>query len=223
MISQKYSSFGKYLFIFSILFLLSGCDIVNSALGGGPTRPNDTKAIERIEIKFVIDNATSVISYHNNPNPSDNTPRVDNFTGVNYGANITSIAGTSSYKDDSKAFFTDFNNPEVLGQTIVGHSYVYFHENPRRVNIDISQGRSHDSFAFGRVHQQYVLKYDGIPYSKSYIDDFTDLEVDEYYISSPSVSSNTTYFTELNDLYYDETLPTVCGNSAYIKVKVHFK
>lgn len=212
----------QFIFI-STLFLFSSCDIIDSAIGGGPTEPNDTKAIDRIEVKFLIDNAKSVIDYFNNPNPSDNTHRTDNFTGVEFGADITSMAGTSRYDDERKAYFTDFTNPEVLGQTIRGLMNVYFFEDPRKVNIYISQTRSHTSSVFGSVVQFYNLKYDGIPYSQSYTDSFTDLKVVEYYISKPSVNSTTTNFAENNDIYTDRTEPTVSGNRAYIKVKVHYK
>ena len=56
---------------------------------------NDTKNIERIEVEFIIDNAKSVITYYN---PPPNTPAVDNITGVEFGTEITSIAGESVYK-----------------------------------------------------------------------------------------------------------------------------
>jgi len=220
MISQVHSYTHKYLFIIFILFLFSGCDIIDSALGGGPTEQNDTKAIDRIEVEYLIDNAKSVITYHN---PPPNTPAVDNSTGIEFGAHITSIAGTSGYNDESKVYGTDFNNPEVLGQLIVGSMWVKIFNDPRKVNIYISQGRAHTSSIFGNVSQQYALKYDGIPFNKFYTDSFTDLEVDEYYISSPSVNSTTTYFAEINEIYDHTATPTVCGNRAFIKVKVHFK
>lgn len=41
MISKRYSYIRKYLFIFSILFLLSGCDIVDAIIGGGDEDSNN--------------------------------------------------------------------------------------------------------------------------------------------------------------------------------------
>jgi hypothetical protein len=217
---QRFSYLRKYLFIFSLLFLLSGCDIINAALGGGSTSPNATKTIERIEIEFLIDNAKSEITYYN---PPPNTPQVDNLTGTEFGADITSISGTSAYMDEENLHITEFDNPEVLGQLIRGSMVVYFFEDPRTVNIQILQIRSYDSSIFGHVNQTYSLKYDGIPFSQSYTDSFTDLEVDEFYISGNSVNSATAYFTEDNAIYYDVTDTTVCSSRAFIKVKVHYK
>ena len=100
---------------------------------------------------------------------------------------------------------------------------IYFSEVLHEVNINISQSRSHYSSIFGDVLQSYFIECDGIPYNKTYTDSFTDLKVDEFYINGSSVNSATAYFTEDNSLYFDEAGPTVCGNRAFIKVKVHFK
>lgn len=205
--------------IFTVIFVfISSCDIIDSVLGGGSTEPDNTKAIDRIEIEYLIDNAKSIITYYN---PPPNTPAVDNITGIEFGADITSIAGTSTYKDNM--YNTQFNNPAVLGQTIRGSMSIHFSEVLHEVNINISQSRSHYSSIFGDVLQSYFIECDGIPYNKTYIDSFTDLKVDEFYISGSSVNSATANFTEDNLLYFDETEPTVCGNRAFIKVKVHFK
>ena len=100
-----------------ILLFISSCDIIDSIFGGSGEEiiENDTKNIERIEVEYLIDNAKSVITYYN---PPPNTPAVDNITGIEFGADITSIAGTSTYKDNM--YSTLFNNPAVLGQTIRG-------------------------------------------------------------------------------------------------------
>lgn len=182
-------------------------------LGGGQIPQNDTKNIEMIEVEFLIDNAKSKIIYYN---PLPNTPLADNFTGVEFGTNITSISGQSKYEENR--FVTSFNNPEVLGQTIRGHLSVFFFEDPRKVNIDILKIRSHNSSIFDHVDQTYTIIYNGIPYCQSYSDSYMELEIDEYYITGSSLNSAKASFTEDNAIYYDITETTVCGSRSYIKV-----
>lgn len=205
----------------SILFI-SGCDLVDTFIsdltGNYDDDKSNTKNIERIEIDYFIDNSTSVITCHN---PPPNTPAVETLTGTDFGGDITSIAGPSTYNESQNYYYTEFNS-QNLGQEISGYMYVYFIDNDQNVNIELRQVRAYVSSIFGNVIQTFKIKCDGIPYSSSYTDSFTELEVDEYYTSGSYVNNAEASFSEDNDQYFKKNTTITCTNRAYIKVKVHY-
>lgn len=206
---QIYSYIHKYLFIFSIIFLLSGCDIVDEMFGRGVnTTGGDQAEIARVEVDIFIDDAQY--------STTDGDVTDGEFIG-----DFTSIAGTSSFSDD--VYSTTFDNPPVLGQTIRGSMSITFLDDPRRLNVHVYQLKTWNSSISGDVGQEFEVDYNGILFNKSYTDDFTELEVDEYYESGSSVSKISASFVEDNDLGSIVLKSYSCGSRAYVKVKVHYK
>ena len=96
------------LIIISSVVFISGCklfDTFKSDLTGN--YDDDKKHIDRIEVEYLIDNATSVITYYN---PPPNTPAQETLVGAIISGEITSIAGWSEFYEDKNSFETDFNN-----------------------------------------------------------------------------------------------------------------
>lgn len=124
----------RILVLFIMLLMISSCELIDTFISDftGSYEDEDEFTnktnIERIEVEYLIDNASSVITYID---PPPNTPAVDNFTGIEFGTTVTSIAGNSVYWEDSKEYVTNFDNPEVLGQLIRGTMIVKFFNDPR--------------------------------------------------------------------------------------------
>ncbi len=212
MIIQKHSYISKYLFIFSILFLLSGCDIVDEVFGRGVNSTGGDQAeIDRVEVDVFLDN----VQY----STSDGNVNNGEFIG-----DFTSIAGTSSFSDS--IYSTIFDNPPVLGQTIRGDMSITFLDDPRSVNVHVYQTRVWDNIT-GSHGQLFEIDGNGIPFNKSYTDDFTELGVDEYYESGSSVNRIIVDFVETqridNVIKRTDLTSYNCGARSFIKVKVHYK
>ena len=212
MISQRYSYIRKYLFIFSILFLLSGCDIIDEMFDRGVDTTNGKQSeIARVEVDVFIDNV-----------------QYSTTDGVVYGGefigDFTSIAGTSSFSDD--VYSTTFDNPPVLGQTIRGNMSITFSDDPRSVNVHVYQTKTWDNIT-GSHAQFFEINGNGVPFNKSYTDDFTDLKVDEFYESGSSVDRIIVKFRETWRVDFvvkiDDLTSYNCGARAFIKVKIHYK
>lgn len=209
---QRYSYTRKYLFIFSVLFLLSGCDIIDEMFGRGvDTTIGKQAEIARIEVDVFIDNAQY--------STSDGDVNGGEFNG-----DFTSIAGTSSFSDS--VYSTTFDNPPVLGQTIRGDMSITFLDDPRSVNVHIYQTKTWDNLT-GNHGQLFQIDISGVHYDKSYTDDFTELEVDEYYESGSSINRVIVDFRETwsvdNVVKIDDLTSYSCDARSYIKVKVHYK
>ncbi len=212
MIIQKHSYISKYLFIFSILFLLSGCDIVDEVFRRGVNSTGGDQAeIDRVEVDVFLDN----VQY----STSDGNVNNGEFIG-----DFTSIAGTSSFSDS--IYSTIFDNPPVLGQTIRGDMSITFLDDPRSVNVHVYQTRVWDNIT-GSHGQLFEIDGNGIPFNKSYTDDFTELGVDEYYESGSSVNRIIVDFVETqridNVIKRTDLTSYSCGARSFIKVKVHYK
>gem|GEM_PF-3500655 len=203
-----------------LLFLLIPCALIFSACPGDnmidPEDDFDTKNIDRIEVDYFFDDVTYVFRYY------DSTPQ-EVVPHSELDAEITSIAGISTIV--KQTHLTEFGST-VLGKTLNGNMLVEFLNNSKSVNIRITQVRTFDSFIFGRVNQTFVIKMTAIPFYQHYVDDITDLEVDEYFLEKKQVCSPNLlecYFTEDNEIFYQESTTMACEDRAFVKVKVHFK
>jgi len=202
-----------------LLFLIIPAALILNACTGDsvivPDPDLDTKHIDRIEVDYFFDNVTYVFTYY------DTTPQ-EVVPLSEHAVEITTIAGESGFA--YQRYVTEFGST-VLGKSIGGNMYVEFINSPKTVDVNIIQSRSFDSFLFGRVTQVFGFVYNGIPYNQSYTDDFTELEVDEYYLEKKQVCANLVEctFSEDNAIFHQAATAMACGDRAYVKVKVHFK
>jgi len=209
---HRYSFINKYLIVVTILFFFSGCDIIDEMFGRGVETTSGKQAeIDRIEVDVFIDNAQY--------NTTDGVVYGGEFIG-----DFTSIAGTNNFSNN--IYNTTFDNPPVLGQTIRGDMKVTFLDNPRSVNVHINQTKTWANFT-GNHGQLFQIDISGVPYNKSYADEFTELEVDEYYESGSSINRIIAGFRETwsvdNVVKIDDLTSYSCGARSYIKFKVHYK
>ena len=215
---QRYSYISKYLFISSLIFLFFGCDIIDSIIGDDSIESdyNETQ-ISRVEVDYYIDNANYKLT---NIVYGGAIPQFVYTNGAEHNGDF--ITDGSGVFDDDK-FGSNWDGLAVLGQTISGDMVIEFLDNPRSVNVHINQSKSWNSLIVGDVLQHYLTDYAGIPFNKSYTDDYYEDTVDEYYESGSAVSKIVATFVETNDQYIDQLTSYSCGAHSYIKVKVHYK
>ena len=211
---QKYSTIRKCLFFISIIILLSGCDIIDEVMGRGTETENGNLSISEVEVEYFIDNVT----YD------------DGGTGEHQ-SEFTSNAGTSTFENN--VYHTIFNNPSVLGKKITGEMTITFSEEDgnKKVNIIIDQEREwnwDDTDQDYISGQYYEVICNNISYNKSYVDEFDENNVEEYYLGGNALSDIDIKTYDYWGIWgvsgsgYSLTNFT-CGNRAYIKVKVHFE
>lgn len=211
MIIQRYSYIRKYLFIFSILFLLSGCDIMDEILGGGSDDSNSNQqnnngsTILRVEVHFFIDDCTIIWTYNDGSNPVT-------AAHTSHGRSITSVSGTSTYSND--VYDTTFNDT-FLGTAYSGTMEImFFGGNSPSVSVDVDQTRK-----VSGTTKHITLSHAGVLYNNSASTD----TMDEYEITGAHFT--TTYVDASDDGSYVKTLQPgyVCGPNSYLKVQVYYQ
>lgn len=111
--NQINSYFHKCLFIFSILLLLSGCDIIDEIFGSGDDdniNGNESGSIEKIEVGIYIDNANYKYTYED---PDTHDTHDEYVNGGEFSVDFITVAGISGFADDT--YITEFDNPSFLG------------------------------------------------------------------------------------------------------------
>ena len=206
----------KKQFIIIIIVLtslvISSCDIIDQMFERGSESVNDYKNISKIEVEYFIDNATYT----------------DGVGGAENGGEFTSIAGTSTL--DNNIYHTIFNNPPVLGKRIRGEMKIAFNGEGgnRTVNVIIDQDidwnwdESEQDYWSGQL---FEIKRNDIPFNKSYVDDFDEKDVDEYYLGGSALTGINIRYNHHgiwgSDAYH-WLIDFSCGERAFIKVKVYF-
>lgn len=214
---QKYYYIRKYLFIISVLFIFTGCDIIDAIINDDNTSTSDLfdddwdySAIIKYEIDYFIDNADYKITYKDGVTP------IEYANGREHIGHFTSVAGE---KLGSTVYF---NCEAIIGQTICGVmtiDQIYSDGNFVGYKVVINQDKSWDSSIFGKVKQTYKVTYDYVPFDKSYTED--GLEVLESYESGSSVSKIILSYKEENDIYKEEIIDIHPGSRSYIKVRIY--
>jgi hypothetical protein len=172
--------------------------------------------IERVEVEYFFDNVSFRLTHKD-------TQLVETISGVEHNAEITSISGVP--EQAASHFISDFNGVEVLGKTLTGRMYITFKRRLKTVHIDVWQRRRFSSFLVGDVNQAFSIEASAIPLNRTYTDDFTGLEVEEYGLSGDAAcrAGVVVDYEEENAQYKEKLMTLGCGSRAYIKVKVHFK
>ncbi len=207
---RKYSYISKYVFIFSVLFLLSGCDIIDEIIGGSTDdsnnqQNNDGNTILRIEVHFFIDDCTIIWTY------PDRSPITAAHTS--HGLSFTSVAGTSTFQSD--VYETTFSGTS-LGVAYTGTMEIMFFDsgNLPSVSVDIDQTRQ-----WGGTTKYVRLSHPGVLIDNSISTD----TMDEYVITDTHFT--TTYIDASDDGSQTKTLQSgyVCGPNSYLKVQIYYQ
>jgi len=211
MINHRNFYLQKIIFILSILFLLSSCDIIDEMFGGGSddsnnNQQNNGKTILRVEVHFFIDDCTIVWTYPPPQNPIT-------AAHTSHGASFTSVAGTSTYQND--IYETTFSGTS-LGVAYTGTMEIMFFDsgNLPSVSVDIDQTRQ-----WGGTTKYITLYHPGVLLDNSISTD----TVDEYVITDTHFT--TTYIDASDDGSQTKTLQSgyVCGPNSYLKVQVYYQ
>ena len=210
MISQRYSYIRKYLFVFSVLFLLSGCDIVDEIIGGGTDdsnnqQNNNGKTILRVEVHFFIEDCTIIWTYPPPKNPIT-------AAHTSHGVSFTSVAGTSTYQND--VYETTFNGTSLGIAYTDTMEIMFFGGNNPSVSVDIDQTRQ-----WGGTTKHITLSHPGVLLDNSISTD----TMDEYVITNEHFT--TTYVDASDDGSQTKTLQPgyICGPNSYLKVQVYYQ
>ncbi len=209
MIIQKYSYIRKYLFIISVLFIFTGCDIIDAISGGGDSsnnqQDNNVSTILRVEVHYYIDDCTIIWTY------PDRNPITAAHTS--HGVSFTSVAGTSTYQND--IYETTFSGSS-LGIAYTGTMEIMFFDsgNYPSVSVDIVQTRK-----WGGTTKYITLSHSGVLLNSSVSTD----TMDEYEITNTQFT--TTYVDASDDGSQTKTLQSdyVCGPNSYLKVYVYYQ
>ena len=188
---QIYSCIRKYLIVFTLLFLFSGCDIIDEIIGGGTDNSNDQqnnngKTILRVEIHYFIDDCTIIWTY---PNRSPITA-----AHTSHGVSFTSVAGTSTFQNN--IYETTFSGTS-LGIAYTGTMEIMFFDsgNYPSVSVDIDQTRK-----WGGTTKYIKLSHPGVLLDNSISTD----TFDEYVITNTHYT--TTYVDASDDGSQTKTL-----------------
>jgi hypothetical protein len=179
---------------------------------------HELNPIDRVEVEYFFDNVDYRLV---NKNP----PSTEVIVGVEHNAEFSSIAGST--EQVGKLYLVNYENNEVLGKKMSGSIDFVFDRTygKRNVDIDLLVGLRFSSFIYGDVYQDFELNANNIPYNRSYVDDFTGLNVEEYLLTGENACNSilTLVFEENNDQYKSTLITKGCKDRAFIKIKVHFK
>jgi len=213
---QKYSSFRKYLFIFSVLFLFSGCDIIDAIIGDGTDdsnnqQNNDGKTILRVEVHLFIEDCTFIWTY------SDRSPITAAHTS--YGASITSVSGTSTYTPDNinadvTGWYDTTFDRSFLGTTYSGTMEIIFFQGNTSIALEVDQTRK-----FGGTTKHITVSHPGVLHSAS--SDSTDsYRIENTHFATSYTDSSGTWATTGSI----KTLQPgyVCGPNSYLSVLIFY-